>query len=163
MNIRQIRENLGRVRTSFQRNEMVRAVNCFVEGLRALGGSPPPTDLRGDIREALQLPRTFGGTSAKPCSFLSATNRSRRFCLTANARTRRGRKKSCLRFLRKSTTKSRKPRKRKAAKLLWPEKSSSTRPITPEKNFWNRARFPKRTRALPKPCSHTRMNTVFST
>ena len=55
MNIREIRENLGRVRTSFQRNEMIRAVNCFVEGLRALGGSAPPTDLRGDIREALQL------------------------------------------------------------------------------------------------------------
>ena len=55
MNIRQIRENLGRVRTSFQRNEMVRAVNCFVAGLQGFGGSTPPTDVRGDIREALQF------------------------------------------------------------------------------------------------------------
>ena len=55
MNIRQIRENLGRVRTSFQRNEMLRALYCFVEGLRGLGGNAPPMDIRGDIREALQL------------------------------------------------------------------------------------------------------------
>jgi predicted Zn-dependent protease len=55
MNIRQIRENLGRVRTSFQRNDMVRALSCFVAGLRGLGGSSPSTDIRGDIREALQL------------------------------------------------------------------------------------------------------------
>jgi predicted Zn-dependent protease len=54
MNIRQIRENFGRVRTSFQRNEMLRALNCFVAGLQGLGGSAPPTDIRGDIREALQ-------------------------------------------------------------------------------------------------------------
>jgi predicted Zn-dependent protease len=55
MNIRQIRENLGRVRTSFQRNDMIRAVNCFVAGLQELGGNAPPTDIRGDIRESLQL------------------------------------------------------------------------------------------------------------
>ena len=55
MNIRQIRENLGRVRTSFQHNEIVRALQCFVAGLQELGGSAPPTDIRGDIREALQL------------------------------------------------------------------------------------------------------------
>ena len=55
MNIRQIRENFGRARTSFQRNEMVRALHCFVSGLQELGGSAPPTDIRGDIRETLQL------------------------------------------------------------------------------------------------------------
>jgi predicted Zn-dependent protease len=54
MNVRQIRENLGRVRTSFQRNEMLRALSCFIAGLRGLGGSAPPSDIRGDIREALQ-------------------------------------------------------------------------------------------------------------
>ena len=55
MNIRNIRENFGRVRTSFQRNEMLRALSCFIAGLRELGGNAPPTDIRGDIREALQL------------------------------------------------------------------------------------------------------------
>jgi len=55
MNIRQIRENLGRVRTSFQRNDMLRALSCFIAGLQALGGSAPPTDIRGDIRESLQF------------------------------------------------------------------------------------------------------------
>jgi len=55
MNTRLIRENLGRVRTSFQRNEMLRALSCFIAGLQELGGQVPPTDLRGDIREALQL------------------------------------------------------------------------------------------------------------
>jgi len=55
MNIRHIRENLGRVRTGFQRNEMLRALSCFIAGLQGLGGNAPPTDIRGDIREALQL------------------------------------------------------------------------------------------------------------
>jgi tetratricopeptide (TPR) repeat protein len=55
MNVRQIRDSFGRVRTSFQRNEMIRALKFFVAGLQGLGGSAPPTDIRGDIREALQL------------------------------------------------------------------------------------------------------------
>ncbi|MCL2122964.1 MAG: hypothetical protein FWH34_02630 [Desulfovibrionaceae bacterium] len=55
MDIRQIRENLGRVRTSFQHNEIVRALNFFIAGLHGLGGSSPPTDIRGDIRDAVML------------------------------------------------------------------------------------------------------------
>ena len=55
MNTRQIRENLGRVKTSFQRNELPRALNFFIAGLRGLDGGAPPTDIRGDIREAVQL------------------------------------------------------------------------------------------------------------
>ena len=55
MNIRQIRENLGRVRTSFQRNETVRALSFFVAGLQELGDNAPPTDVRGDIRDAVAL------------------------------------------------------------------------------------------------------------
>jgi tetratricopeptide (TPR) repeat protein len=54
MNIRSIRENFGRVRTSYQRNDMLRALSCFVAGLQELGGAPPPADIRGDLREALQ-------------------------------------------------------------------------------------------------------------
>ena len=33
---------------------MIRAVQCFVAGLQGLGGAAPPTDVRGDIREAVQ-------------------------------------------------------------------------------------------------------------
>jgi len=42
------------VRTSFQRNDILRALQCFIAGLKELGGSASPTDIRGDIREALQ-------------------------------------------------------------------------------------------------------------
>ncbi|MDR0466038.1 MAG: hypothetical protein LBH94_01625 [Deltaproteobacteria bacterium] len=55
MNIRLIRENLGRVRTSFQRNDMIRALSCFITALQELGATPPPSDLRGELREALQI------------------------------------------------------------------------------------------------------------
>ena len=34
---------------------MIRALSCFIAGLQELGGSAPPTDIRGDIREALQF------------------------------------------------------------------------------------------------------------
>ena len=34
---------------------MVRALNYFIAGLQGLDASSPPTDIRGDIREAVQL------------------------------------------------------------------------------------------------------------
>jgi len=34
---------------------MISALTCFITGLRELGGSAPPTDIRGDFREALQF------------------------------------------------------------------------------------------------------------
>jgi predicted Zn-dependent protease len=55
MNIRQIRENLGRVRTSFQRNETRRALAFFISGLHGIGNNASPPEVRGDIREAVQL------------------------------------------------------------------------------------------------------------
>jgi predicted Zn-dependent protease len=33
---------------------MLRALSCFITGLQELGGNPPPADIRGDLREALQ-------------------------------------------------------------------------------------------------------------
>lgn len=54
MNIRQIRENLGRVKASFLRNENLRALSCFVAAMKELGNNAPATDLKGDIREAVQ-------------------------------------------------------------------------------------------------------------
>jgi len=55
MNIRQIRENFGRVRPSFQRNETVRALGHCIAGLQGLEGNAAPMDIRGSIREAVQL------------------------------------------------------------------------------------------------------------
>jgi tetratricopeptide (TPR) repeat protein len=54
MNIRKIRENFGRARTSFQRNDLLRALSCLIAGLQELGGSPAPADVRGELRETAQ-------------------------------------------------------------------------------------------------------------
>lgn len=55
MNIREIREQLGRVKTYYLRNETLRSVGSLVAALRGLGASPAPMDIRGSIREAVQL------------------------------------------------------------------------------------------------------------
>jgi tetratricopeptide (TPR) repeat protein len=54
MNIRLIRENLGRVKACYLRNETLRALHCCVAALRDIGASSPPTDVRSGIREAVQ-------------------------------------------------------------------------------------------------------------
>ena len=53
MNIRKIREDLGRARTCVQRRDYPRAVFLLTGALRELGGLNAPTDLRGDFRTAL--------------------------------------------------------------------------------------------------------------
>jgi tetratricopeptide (TPR) repeat protein len=53
MNVRNIRDNFGRAKTSCQRNDIIRALSCLVAGLQELGGNPVPADLRGDLREAV--------------------------------------------------------------------------------------------------------------
>lgn len=55
MNIREIREQLGRVKAYYLRNETQRAIASLVAALRGLGSSPVPTDVRGSLREAVQL------------------------------------------------------------------------------------------------------------
>lgn len=55
MNIREIREQLGRVKTYYLRNENIRAVGALVSALRGFGGSSVPMDMRGSLREAVQL------------------------------------------------------------------------------------------------------------
>jgi predicted Zn-dependent protease len=55
MDVRKVRESLGRVRTSFQRNETRRALAFFISGLQSIGNSTTPPEVRGDIREAVQL------------------------------------------------------------------------------------------------------------
>ena len=53
MNIRKIREDLGRSKSSLQRRELPRALFLFATALKELGAQPAPMDLRGDIRTAL--------------------------------------------------------------------------------------------------------------
>ena len=53
MNIRKIREDLGKVRTSIQRRDIKRAIYLFCLALKEVGAQQAPTDVRGDIRTAL--------------------------------------------------------------------------------------------------------------
>lgn len=53
MNVRKIKEDLGRVRTCIQRRDFPRAVYLFCLSLKELGQQAAPTPIRGDIRSAL--------------------------------------------------------------------------------------------------------------
>lgn len=53
MNVRKIREDLGRARTCIQRRDFKRAVYLFCISLKELGNQAAPTDLRGDFRTVL--------------------------------------------------------------------------------------------------------------
>lgn len=55
MTIREIREQLGRVKHYYLRNETLRALAAVVSALSALGKTAPPMDLRGPLREAISL------------------------------------------------------------------------------------------------------------
>ena len=55
MNIRKIREDLGRAKASCQRRDFPRAIFLTITALRELGGHTAPTDLRGDIRTVLEV------------------------------------------------------------------------------------------------------------
>lgn len=50
MNVRKIREDLGRARASCARRDHMRALYLTITALKDLGGQPAPTDLRSDIR-----------------------------------------------------------------------------------------------------------------
>lgn len=53
MNIRKIREDLGRARTCVQRRDYNRAIYLFCLSIKDLGGQAAPMDLRGDFRTTL--------------------------------------------------------------------------------------------------------------
>ena len=53
MNVRKIRESLGRVKTCSLRGEDSRAVFLALSAFKDLGGQTPPTDLRSDFRTAV--------------------------------------------------------------------------------------------------------------
>ncbi|MEG2173629.1 MAG: hypothetical protein RRY29_10310 [Desulfovibrionaceae bacterium] len=55
MTIREIREQLGRVKPYYLRNETLRALAALVSALVGMGNTPPTADVRGPLREAIQL------------------------------------------------------------------------------------------------------------
>lgn len=55
MNAREIREQIGRVKPYYLRNEILRAVTSLVSALGGIGNTMPGMDLRGPLREAIQL------------------------------------------------------------------------------------------------------------
>ena len=57
MDIRSIKDQLGRIKPYYLKNEIVRALGCAVLGLKGVvqRGSAPSTEIRGLIREGVQL------------------------------------------------------------------------------------------------------------
>ena len=55
MNIRTIRENLGRSKTCCQRREFQQGLFLVISALRDLGGLRAPTDIRQDFRDAISM------------------------------------------------------------------------------------------------------------
>lgn len=56
MNLKEVRDYLGRVKLYYQRNDTVRALGAAVAGLKSLGsGGQVPLDVRTLLREAAQL------------------------------------------------------------------------------------------------------------
>lgn len=55
MDIRKIRENLGRIKIYYLKGETLKALGFAVTGLKALGGATPPREVKGAIREGVQL------------------------------------------------------------------------------------------------------------
>ena len=56
MNIRAIREQLGRVKPYYLRNETLRALAAMISALKELSAAPQiPSELRGLIRDGMQL------------------------------------------------------------------------------------------------------------
>ena len=53
MNIRKIREDLGKVRTSCQRRNIDNALALVISSLKAIGSQQPPTEIRSALREAI--------------------------------------------------------------------------------------------------------------
>lgn len=55
MTTREIREQLGRVKPYYLRNETLRALTALLSALKGLGPGIPPMDIRGPLREAINL------------------------------------------------------------------------------------------------------------
>ena len=54
MDIRKIRDNLGRIKVYYLKGDSLRAVGAAVAALRELGAAQPPLDVRSLLREGVQ-------------------------------------------------------------------------------------------------------------
>ncbi len=55
MDIKEVRTQLGRVKTYYLRKETERALAAIVMGIKGMGKKPFPSDLRSMVREAVQM------------------------------------------------------------------------------------------------------------
>lgn len=81
MDIREIREQLGRVKPYYLKNEMLRAVGSAVLGVKGVVqmGTPPTTEVRSLIREGMQLlsrDETIRETLKTPLNYQAGQERS---------------------------------------------------------------------------------------
>ena len=78
MNIRKIREDLGRVKTSCQRRDFSHALYLLIASLKELAWQRPPSDLRTDFREAINFVGSdpqFKELSGKPLIYKPGAER----------------------------------------------------------------------------------------
>lgn len=142
MNISQIRLGLGRVKSSCARRDLERALDLAIAALDALGGQTPPTDLRGDIRNAV------ASLAADPDIRAHAP---------APLAYQPGMEQDLARSLRQVRDGLKTPRNRKimrqpcSASNSWTAGSRTARP------FWPKASPQRPTPVLPKPCAITGM------
>lgn len=79
MNIRKIREDLGRVKTSCMRHDFPRALFLTIAALKELGGMSAPPDVRGDFRDALAVLTStaeFKKAYSRPVSYQPGAERA---------------------------------------------------------------------------------------
>lgn len=79
MNIRKIREDLGRAKTSCMRRDFPRALFLAITALKELGGMSAPADVRGDFREALTVLTSspeFKKAYSRPVSYQPGAERA---------------------------------------------------------------------------------------
>lgn len=55
MDIRKLREHLGRIKIYYLKGDTLKALGSAVAGLKELGAATPPIDVRGALREGIQM------------------------------------------------------------------------------------------------------------
>lgn len=78
MNVRKIREDLGRAKASCARRELERSLFLMVNALKELGGQNAPMDLRGDFRSAvadIASDPDFKASVTQPVTYTPGTER----------------------------------------------------------------------------------------
>ncbi len=55
MDVKNVRDNLGRAKMYYQRKDLARALAAVIVAIRAIGTAQAPTDVRGLLREIIQM------------------------------------------------------------------------------------------------------------